>query len=92
MGNIYDRISKSMIERCVKTFTYRFQWKYGIGPHTSVNVGDDVWMSRFLLIKVAEDFGVTVQFSPVSDWSNLKPFSADIEFSTDSLIESDRQK
>ena len=69
-----------------------FQWKYGIGPHSVVNLGDDVWMSRYLLIRVAEDFGVTVNFESSFQWSHLNPIATDIDFSTDHLTLPQRQK
>lgn len=36
------------------------QWEYQVGPCVGVSAGDDLWMSRFLLHRIAEDFGVSV--------------------------------
>lgn len=38
------------------------QWEFQTGPTLSIKAGDDLWMGRFLLAKVAEDFGVTISF------------------------------
>ncbi|KAK3071510.1 glutamate--ammonia ligase [Teratosphaeriaceae sp. CCFEE 6253] len=40
------------------------QWEYQIGPCTGIELGDHMWMSRFLLHRVAEDFGAKVTFHP----------------------------
>lgn len=35
------------------------QWEYQVGPCVGISVGDDLWMSRFLLHRIAEEFGVS---------------------------------
>lgn len=35
------------------------QWEFQIGPSPDVTVADDLWMARFLLHRIAEDFGVS---------------------------------
>ena len=35
-----------------------------VGPCTGISMGDDLWLARYLLIRVAEDFGVVVSFDP----------------------------
>jgi glutamine synthetase len=34
------------------------QWEFQVGPCVGVKVGDDLWMARFLLHRIAEDFGI----------------------------------
>lgn len=34
------------------------QWEYQVGPCLGISVADDMWMSRFLLHRIAEEFGV----------------------------------
>ena len=34
------------------------QWEYQVGPCLGIQMGDDLWMSRFFLHRVCEDFGV----------------------------------
>lgn len=36
------------------------QWEYQVGPCPGIAIGDDLWMSRFLLHRVAEDFHISV--------------------------------
>lgn len=47
------------------------QWEYQVGPCLGIEIGDQLWMSRYLLGRVAEDFGVSVSFEPklFRDWN-----------------------
>ncbi|XP_022294671.2 glutamine synthetase-like [Crassostrea virginica] len=41
------------------------QWEYQIGPCEGVSIGDHLYMSRYILHRLAEPFGVRVTFKPV---------------------------
>lgn len=47
------------------------QWEYQVGPCTGVEQGDHLYLSRYLLHRVAEEFGVSVSFDPklFADWN-----------------------
>jgi glutamine synthetase len=48
------------------------QWEYQVGPCHGIALGDQLWMSRFLLHRVAEEFGAKVTFAPKpipGDWN-----------------------
>lgn len=48
------------------------QWEYQIGPSEGITMGDDLWISRYLLHRVAEDFGVDISLDPKpihGDWN-----------------------
>jgi len=48
------------------------QWEYQVGPCEGIEMGDHLWMSRYFLERVAEDFGVCVSFDPkpiAGDWN-----------------------
>jgi len=48
------------------------QWEYQVGPVEVIDAGDQVFMSRYLLQRVAEQFGVVVSFDPKpipGDWN-----------------------
>jgi glutamine synthetase len=47
------------------------QWEYQVGPCLSIEIGDQLWMSRYLISRVAEDFNVSVSFEPklFKDWN-----------------------
>merc|ERR1712042_20564 len=40
------------------------QWEFQVGPCEGISMGDHLWMARFILHRVAEDFGVVVSFDP----------------------------
>jgi len=48
------------------------QWEFQVGPCEGIRMGDDLWVSRYLLHRVAEDFGVIVSLDPKpirGDWN-----------------------
>jgi len=48
------------------------QWEFQVGPTEGINMGDHLWMARYILERVAEDFGVIVSFDPKpmpGDWN-----------------------
>ena len=46
------------------------QWEYQIGPCVGIESGDHMTMSRYLLLRVCEDYGIICSFDP-------KPISGD---------------
>ena len=55
------------------------QWEFQVGPCEGITMGDDLWMGRFLLHRVAEDFGVVASMDP-------KPMQVIETFSSLSLL------
>ena len=47
------------------------QWEYQVGPCLGISIGDQLYMSRYILSRIAEDFNVDVSFAPklFSDWN-----------------------
>jgi len=47
------------------------QLEYQVGPCTGVDIGDHLWISRYLMQRVAEDYDVVVSFAPklFADWN-----------------------
>ena len=48
------------------------QWEYQIGPCTGIHSGDELWLSRYILERVAEKYGVSVSWDPkplMGDWN-----------------------
>lgn len=48
------------------------QWEYQVGPSEGISSGDQIWLSRFLLERIAEYFQVVVSFHPKpikGDWN-----------------------
>merc|ERR1719353_800006 len=47
------------------------QWEYQIGPCTGIDSGDHMWISRYLLNRCTEEYGLSVSFEPklFPDWN-----------------------
>ena len=48
------------------------QWEFQVGPCEGIDIGDHLWVARFILAQVAEEFGVNVTFDPKpipGDWN-----------------------
>jgi glutamine synthetase len=48
------------------------QWEYQVGPCEGIASGDQMWVSRYLMHRVCEDFGVICSFDPKpksGDWN-----------------------
>jgi len=48
------------------------QWEFQVGPSVGIAAGDDMWMARYLLQRVCEDFQVFVTLDPKpipGDWN-----------------------
>lgn len=48
---------------CIFLFLW-LQWEYQVGPCEGIEMGDHLWVSRFLLHRVCEDFGVVATLDP----------------------------
>jgi len=40
------------------------QWEYQIGPSKGINAGDELWISRYILHKLSEQYNVNISFVP----------------------------
>eukprot|EP00803_Ostreobium_quekettii_P010359 evm.model.scf_81.16 EVM.evm.TU.scf_81.16 scf_81:157424-159148(-) len=48
------------------------QWEYQVGPCVGIEMGDHLWMSRYILLRIGEMFNVAITFDPKpvpGDWN-----------------------
>ncbi|XP_024887310.1 glutamine synthetase-like [Temnothorax curvispinosus] len=71
------------------------QWEFQVGPCTGIKAGDDLWIARFILHRIAEEFGVITNLDPKTNPMQLRLWweedslardaSADTNFSTKAM-------
>jgi len=48
------------------------QWEFQVGPCEGISMGDHLWIARYLLVRIAEQWGIKVSFHPKplpGDWN-----------------------
>ncbi|XP_033479645.2 glutamine synthetase-like [Epinephelus lanceolatus] len=62
--------------------TLASQWEFQVGPCEGIEMGDHLWMARYILHRVCEDFGVVASFDAQPIKGNTATSGCHINFST----------
>lgn len=58
------------------------QWEYQVGPVEGLEAADQLWVSRYILLRLAEEAGITISFHPKPLGSEWNGSGAHTNFST----------
>jgi len=60
------------------------QWEYQVGPTNGISSGDHLWVSRYILMRIAEKHNATINFDP-KPYQNINGSGCHTNYSTKSM-------
>jgi len=67
------------------------QWEFQIGPSIGIEVGDHLWMARYLLERITEKYGVYIDYRP-KPFNGINGSGCHCNFSTNEMREGTEEK